>query len=101
MKISVKTKNVHRKATFERINEGVNAMMAYIDLSSDIEGISSLIEMVLADEAEDGKIEQTNVVCDHRNNKISDLRKGKIKIDVCYRQRHCFNVTELNYILER
>ena len=101
MDINVTTKNVHSKITFEAINEHVMAVVMLLDLSSDLEAVVQLVEMLLIEEAPNYKLVQTNVIADTRNNKFSDMQKGIFHIDVYYTQKNCFNVTQLSYTIKK
>lgn len=101
MEISVTKKNVHSKVLFNTIDDHVRAVVMLLDISSDMEGMVSLIEMLLEEEVENYKLEQINVISDGRNNKISDLKTGKFIVDIYYRHKNCFNTTQLIYTLQK
>ena len=101
MKTTLTQKNVHNKALVKRIDEHVQAVAMLIDLVSDIETVISLIEMMLEEEAENCKLEQLNVISDSRNNKLSDLKTGKFVIDLYYRHKNCFNITQLSFTIQK
>ena len=101
MEITVKQKNVHSKKLFAIVDEHVRAIIMLLDLASDIDGVIGLINMTLAEEAEQHKLEQINIIGDSRNNKLSDIMKGKFVIDIYYRHKNCFNTTQLSYIIQK
>jgi len=101
VKTTLTQKNVHNKALVKRIDEHVQAVAMLIDLVSDIETVISLIEMMLEEEAENCKLEQLNVISDSRNNKLSDLKTGKFVIDLYYRHKNCFNITQLSFTIQK
>ena len=45
------------------------------------------------------KIEQFKVICDYRNNRLSQMEKGVYHFDVEYRQRNCVNITRVLYTI--
>jgi len=101
MDITVKKKNVHSEIVFNAIDEHVRAIMLLLDISSDLDAVAQLLEMILLDEAEDRRIEQINVIADTRNNKISNTRNGKYTIDLYYRHKNCYNITQLSYMIQK
>lgn len=101
IKVSVTEKNVHNKALFTKLDDHIHAMIALLDIVTDIDDVISLIEMVLLSEAEYYKLEQINVISDKRNNIVSEVRNGKIIIDIFYKHKNCFNITQLSYTLQR
>jgi len=101
MEITVKQKNVHSKKLFEAVDEHVRAIVMLLDLVTDIESVVALISMLLAEEAEPHKLEQINVICDARNNKISNMMNGKYIIDIYYRHKNCYNTTQLSYTIQK
>lgn len=46
-----------------------------------------------------GKITQWDVVCDSRNNKMSNINAGKYNLVVKFKQTNCVNTTQLIYEL--
>jgi len=101
MEVTLTHKNVHSKTLLSVIDKHVKAITMLIDLSSDIESVVPLLEMLLEEEAENYKLEQVNVISDARNNKISDLKNGKFVIDIYYRHKNCFNITHLSYTIQK
>jgi len=58
-----------------------------------------MIDSVMEEIANQGRISQWNVVCDFRNNKLSDMSAGKFNVTISYRQTNCLNTTVLKYHL--
>lgn len=58
-----------------------------------------MIDSVMEDIANNGKITQWNVICDYRNNKVSDMANGKFNVTISYRQTNCLNTTILEYTI--
>jgi hypothetical protein len=96
-----KKANTHSKALFELIDEQVEASVLLLDMSSDLDDIVNLLEFTIYEERENYKIDQINVVGDSRNNKMSDMRKGKYNIDIYFRHKNCFNITHISYTIEK
>lgn len=101
MGIIVKHKNVHNKELFRLVDEDVHSAINLLDAISDVDEVRDLIESLLFDKAPAYNLEQVNVIADRRNNNFSDIKKGEIHIDVFYKHINCFNVTELNYTIQR
>jgi len=103
---SLKTKNVNSKALLKEVSNFIGEIIDNFnviwDSDSQRDAILEVVDEFLEDmKNNDNKIEQWNVVCDARNNKIKDT-EGKIThLDVYYCQRHCYNVTELQYTIKR
>ncbi len=100
MEATLKKKNVHSKALFTEIDEQLMEMLVILDILTDTESVTQLIEMVIGDLAEQYELEQINVICDERNNKMSDIRRGKLIIDVYYKHKNYFNTTHLSYTIQ-
>ncbi len=58
-----------------------------------------MIDSVMEELADQGRITQWNVVCDFRNNKLSNMNDGKFNVTISYRQTNCLNTTVLKYHL--
>lgn len=100
-KIKVVTKSVNSKSLFKEINDSVYEAVSTFGVkwTSEAHRMSfvELIEGFLMDLEDAGKIEQSKVVCDKRNNKsFSNLAKEYV-FEVMYRQTHCLNVTSIVY----
>lgn len=104
-------------ATWQLVKKSVNSRALFVEISSFIEeglndlGIlwssdsqrDSFVDIVdewLEEKATEGKIEQWNIVCDYRNNKVTAMEAGRYTIDVYYKQRNCLNTTHLQYNLK-
>ena len=64
------------------------------------ESFADLFEEWLEEKANEGKIDQWNVVCDSRNNKVARMEEGHFVFDVYYRQHNCLNTTQLHYEID-
>lgn len=64
------------------------------------ETVVELAEDCLSDLREDNKIEQFKVWCDHRNNTSAAMDTGLFNLDLHFRQKHCYNVTKLRYVIK-
>jgi hypothetical protein len=92
---------VNSKPLFEEIHDFIVTGMddTGVNWASEVQR-TAYIEMLdefLAEVAEEGKIEQWDVRCNSRNNKLSDMNNGKFVVDVFYKQRNCLNTTQLRY----
>lgn len=81
------------------IKQDINGWRDDLIRSSNAEMLEELLEIYAADEP---KLRDASfsVVCDHRNNKRSDLDKGVVTITVSYQQTHCLNRTKIEYTLD-
>ena len=61
------------------------------------QSVVDMIDGMMEDIATAGKISQWNVICDYRNNKVSEMAVGRYYITITYRQTNCLNTTELKY----
>lgn len=104
-------------AQFKIIKKHVNSNILFNEISEFIEegcgdigviwsseahrsSFVSLIDEWIGEKAEEGKVEQWNVVCDSRNNKNSAMKKGKYIMDVYYNQYNCLNMTHIRYMID-
>lgn len=97
-------KSVNSKNLFEEIHDFVTTGMddTGVNWASDVQR-TAYIEMVdeyLAEVAAEGKIEQWDIRCNSRNNKLIDMSNGKFVVDVFYRQKNCLNTTQLRYEID-
>ncbi len=103
-KFTLKTHNVNNKRILEEVSGYVSEIITNFNITwtsrEDRDTILEVIDELLEDMVNDDKIEQWNVVCDGRNNKTSDTKKKTTYLDIEYRQRNCFNITKLNYIIQ-
>ena len=97
-------KSVNSKDLFNNISEFVEDGIITggilwgneIHRSSFVDVIGDLLE----EEMNENKIDQWNVICDLRNNTISEMNKGIYVLEVLYRQKHCLNTTRLIYTIK-
>lgn len=101
MKWKITKRAVNSKPLFEEIHDFVGAGMSETGLSWTSDALRhsylDLVDELLSEVADEGKIEQWDVRCDARNNKASDMANGKFILDVFYKQRNCLNTTQLHY----
>lgn len=103
---SLKTENVNSKPLLKEVSNFVEEIIQNFNIIWDSDSQRDAILEVVDEFLEDlrhnaNKIEQWNVICDGRNNKAKDAKKKVTHLDVYYCQRHCYNVTELHYIIKR
>jgi len=87
------------KAIAEFVEEGI--LNAHILWSSDTHRESFIIvieDLLMALELA-GKISQGDVVCDARNNKMSQMDKGIFQFDISFKQNNCVNTTHIDYTI--
>ena len=103
-KYKLKTNHVNSKQLLEDVSNFVEEIIDNFNIlwSSDAqrEAILEVLDEHMEDMVDLNKIEQWNVICDSRNNKPSNLKNNITNLDITYRQRNCFNVTELKYIIK-
>jgi len=102
MNYTLETRAVNSKRLLANIQQIEQVFTEYQILWSNESLRNAAIEMidsVLEDIAKNGRITQWNVICDYRNNKVSDMAKGIYRIEITYRQANCLNTTVLKYEL--
>jgi len=103
--IKVVCKNINNKTLFKEINDVVYELLTTADVkwTSDAHRFSfiELIEDYLIDmKEEDGKIEQSKVVCDKRNNRSFSTLSKEYVFEIRYRQVGCLNITSIAYHIQ-
>jgi len=103
-KFTLKTRGVVSNSLFKEISEFVESIIQNFhivwDSTSQRDAILEIVDELMQDMVTDKKIEQWNVVCDKRNNKQSQAARKRTILDITYKQRNCYNVTELHYEIE-
>lgn len=98
------TRHVNSKRILNDVTDFIGEIIENFNITwnsdSQRDAILEIIDEHLEDMVDDNKIEQWNVICDGRNNKRSNIQNKVTHLDVTYRQRNCFNVTELHYIIQ-
>ena len=101
----LKTRHVNSKRLLKQIAEFIEEIIVNFSImwDSDVQrgAVLEVIDEYMEDLVEDKDIEQWNVICDSRNNKMSDIQKKQTHLDITYRQRNCFNVTEIKYTIKQ
>ena len=100
--LKTKTANINNKRLFKEIDDFMMEVFTTIGLSwSNKEHRSQFVEMIddwMEQFAEaSGKIIQWDIQCDSRNNTPEDFISGNISFILRYRQKNCFNTTEIEY----
>lgn len=104
--VTVKYRNVNSKTLFKEINDVAEDCIVNLSIglrwTNEIhrESLLYIIEEWLENVAEQGKISQYNVICDHRNNTNTDFESGRPTITITYKQKHCFNTTTIDYEID-
>ena len=100
MNYTLKTRAVNSKRLLASIR-GFEQIFTEYQIVWSNEGMrQSVVDMIdgmLKDIADSGRISQWNVVCDYRNNKVSAMTAGIYNITITYRQINCLNTTKLKY----
>lgn len=103
-KIKVISKSVNNKNLFKEINDIIKEalMLNNLNWSSEDERLLFIdcIEMFLLDLEQDGKIEQSKIVCDRRNNKNFSSKAKSYTVEVSFKQPSCLNTTRIIYHID-
>ncbi len=103
MNYTLKTRAVNSKRLLASIR-GFEQIFTEYQIVWSNEGMrQSVVDMIdgmMEDIANNGKISQWNVVCDFRNNKVSAMAVGIYNITITYRQTNCLNTTKLKYRIQ-
>jgi hypothetical protein len=102
--IETKTKNINNQTLFKELDKLLLELFSMIGGIAwhdrdHREAIADMANDLLSDLFELGKIIQYDVLCDDRNNTDEDLRLGIVHFVVRYRQKNCFNTTEIAYTI--
>ena len=102
--IRVENKNVNSDLLANDIKEQVTECIDYIinmNLRSeeDREQLVESTEYILMRQFFDGRIITYKTIMDKRNNKRQDISRGKFRLDIKYQEKHCLNVTQLNFFI--
>lgn len=85
------------EVTQEYVFQRTSALSRSYDFSQLVE----FLDLLMSTMQDDKQITVYDVVGDHRNNADSDLRMGKIKIEVLFKQFNCLNKTKIVFTVER
>ena len=103
--VKTKTSNINNPRLFKEIDEFMVEVFTSIGIVwSNAEHRDSFVGMI--DDwmeqfaTESGKIIQWDIQCDSRNNTKEDLADGLRNFTLRYRQKNCFNTTEIVYTLD-
>lgn len=102
MSYIVKTKSVNSKLLCQQIREFIDSAIEDFGVlwasESQRESLVEIIDEFFADlHLGQQNVEQWDVICDHRNNNQENMQKGMYTLMIKYRQKHCFNITEITY----
>lgn len=102
-KLKIVPKSVNSKALYKEINDMIEEAITTLGVkwSSESHRLSfvEVIEDYLMDLEGEGKIEQSKVICDKRNNKTFSKLAKQYVFEVFYRQPNCLNVTSIAYYI--
>ena len=103
--LKTKTSNINNKRLFKEIDEFMIEVFTSIGIAwSNKEHLESFVDLI--DDwmeqfaSESGKIIQWDIVCDARNNTSEDADNGIVNFTLRYRQKNCFNTTEIAYTID-
>ena len=104
MKVTVTLRSVVTKATANRVEKFVldgfhNVHISWTDEMAR-NHFCEVIDEELGNLHQQGKIVTGKVVCDDRNNKVSDFRSGKFRLDVVYREKNALVETKLEFAID-
>jgi hypothetical protein len=102
-KVTYKTRNVNSKRLLKEFktiveevcDEYISRQATLLDKTYDYDEFKAFLHMYLEDLHEKGVITQFDVISDHRINNELDVRAGRIRVLVKFRQTNCVNVTEI------
>lgn len=98
--LSIKKRHVNSKSLFNEINEFIETGLLTQGISWDVLiHRDSLIEVItdwMDEFVKEDKITQFNVIADDRNNP-SNQPKDQFNVRITYKQKHCLNVTSIEY----
>ena len=104
VKLETKTKNINNQKLFKEIDDFMIEVFTTIGINwGNKEHREQLVIMLdqwfddLVDQT--GKIIQYDVICDERNNPRS-RDPGKVHFTIKYRQKNCYNTTQIDYIFD-
>lgn len=96
-------RSVNNKALFKKVHDFVHEgiLTGQVLWNNDIhrQSFVDVVNDVLLEIADEDIIDQWNVVCDIRNNTITQMDKGIYVLEVAYRQKNCLNTTRLVYTI--
>lgn len=81
------------------IEEGLDSMGVIWGSETHRDSFVGVIDEWLDEKHQENKIEQYKVVCDLRNNKVSEMERGNFILDVYFKQRNCINTTNIHYLV--
>lgn len=100
----VEKKSVNSKILCDEVQSQIEELMtnAGVVWSSDThrDSFVETIDDVLGTLREDGKIEQWSVMCDLRNNTITNMDRGVYVFEASFKQKNCLNTTRLVYTIK-
>lgn len=104
MNLETKTKNINNQSLFKEIDgflmevfstTGIN-WTSKLHREAMVNMVDDWMGAILNEEL--GKIIQHDVLCDARNNTDEDLKNSVIRFTVRYRQKNCYNTSEIEYV---
>lgn len=98
---TIKSKAVNSKLLYDDVIEFVEGSLNELGMNwssaAQRESYVELLEDYFHELVSNNRIEQYDVKCDLRNNKLADMNDGHFVLDLLFRQRHCLNVTQIRF----
>ena len=104
--IETKTHNVNTQSLFNEVDEFVvDVLINMVSMSWKSKEHRDELVWLMEDfmnsyQQQTGKITQSEVMCDSRNNKRSDMENGIYHLTILFVQKNCFNTTKIDYVIE-
>ncbi len=102
-KLKTKAHNINNQRLYKEIDDFMIEVFTTISIMWSNKGhrteFVEMIDMWMEQYAYDSrKIIQWEVICDSRNNTSDDFVNGTVHFTLRYRQKNCYNTSEIEYI---
>jgi hypothetical protein len=106
--VTAETRNVNSKklysmvknTVFEVCDEYISIHHAAGTKTYDYTQLSMFADLFMEDLYDKKLITQHDVICDERNNVPGEVSRGRINLELKYRQAHCVNVTSVKFCIQ-
>ena len=99
---TVNTKNVNSETLTLEISDYIEDIIERFNImwesTAQRDSVLEILDEHMEDLVNQNKIEQWDIVCDGRNNKKSDIKNNITNLSIQFKQRNCYNTTEINYV---
>lgn len=100
---TIKSKGVSSKILHKDVTEFIGGIISEFSIlwerDNHRDQILEVLEEFLDELAEEGRITQSNVICDNRNNNEILAKAGFTNLEIHYKQDNCYNTTVLKYVI--